>query len=325
MIEKIAKILEERDNFLITSHIHPDGDSIGCQIALYLFLSQRGKRVVIINEESPPENMLFLPYLDKIFSPKKEIKSDITIVLDTNDITRLGKKMVPFVKRIPFVINIDHHLGGGIGNLNWIDEKASSVCEMIHRLIKTMGGKQSAISKEIAILLYVGIATDTGFFSFANTSPKCMEVAGSLLEYEIFPDKIKEFLYNTKSLNEIKFFGRHLSDIEEDGPIVWTKITKEAIDELGKEPETDTILDTMRWIKNAYIMVLFRELAKERTKVSLRSKRGLDVRSIAEEFGGGGHLQASGCIIPVSLEVAERHVLSAIKNYLTEKGKLWYK
>ncbi|MEW6679610.1 MAG: bifunctional oligoribonuclease/PAP phosphatase NrnA [bacterium] len=307
-MNEVLKVLQERDNFIITSHIRPDGDSIGSQISLFLILKGLGKRVIIINEDNPPAHFSFLPHLSEILQPDDNRK-DVALILDVNEIERLGVRTKKIIERIPLKINIDHHLGGGIGNVNWMDEKASSVCEMIYRLLIGLSKKPN---KDIALLLYVGIATDTGFFSFRNTTPSALRICASLLEYGIEPSEIKEKLYSTKSLAELRLFGKALSNLKMNGSIVSARITEKMIKEANREPETGTLLDLMRGIKDSRIILLFRELSPSRTKVSLRSKEGLDVRSIAVLFGGGGHLCAAGCILSLPIDEAEEKIMSCL-------------
>ncbi|MEW6007600.1 MAG: bifunctional oligoribonuclease/PAP phosphatase NrnA [bacterium] len=313
-LEEVIKIINERDNFIITSHIRPDGDSLGSQISLFLILKGLGKRVIIINEDNPPAHFSFLPHLSEILQPDDNRK-DVALILDVNEIERLGIRTKKIIERIPLKINIDHHLGGAIGNISWMDENASSVCEMIYRLIKAFSIQHSGfrMNKDIALLLYVGIATDTGFFSFRNTTPSALRICASLLEYGIEPSKIKEELYSTKTLNELRLFGKALSNLKMNGSIVSARITEEMIEEANREPETGTLLDLMRGIKDSRVILLFRELSPSRTKVSLRSKEGFDVRSIAALFGGGGHLCAAGCILPLPIEEAEEKIMSCLK------------
>lgn len=320
-MNEILKLLKERDNFIITSHIRPDGDSIGSQISLFFALKDIGKNVTIVNEDSPPLYLSFLPYLDTILQPDDERK-DIAIILDTNEPERLGKRTKGLIEKTPLKINIDHHVGKGIGNINWMDEDVSSVCEMIYSLIKPISEKP--ISPDISLLLYVGIATDTGFFSFRNTTSKALRICAELLDagMRLSPSEIKEHLYSTKTIGELRLFGKALLDLKSDGPIVWTQITEEMIEEANKDPETDTLLDTIRGIKDASVIVLFRELSPSRTKVSLRSKEDFDVREIAVKFGGGGHLCAAGCILPFPIKEAEQKIIKAIKEDLLRRDKI---
>lgn len=315
-MDKILNLLKEKNNFVITSHIRPDGDSIGSQISLFLFLKDLKKDVVIINEDSPPPYLSFLLNLEAI-STGDDKRKDVAIILDVNNMERLGERTKKIIEKIPLKINIDHHLGKGIGNVSWMDETASSVCEMIYRIITSSSKK--AISPEIASLLYVGIATDTGFFSFRNTTSNTLRICAELLDLGVSPSEIKNKLYSTKTIGELRLFGNALLTLKNDGPIVWTKITEKMTNEANKEPETEELLECLRTIKDALVIVLFRELSSLRTKVSIRSKDDFDVREIALKFGGGGHLCAAGCILPFSIEEAERTIIGAIKEGLSRR------
>ncbi|MEW6680844.1 MAG: bifunctional oligoribonuclease/PAP phosphatase NrnA, partial [bacterium] len=285
-------------------------DSLGSQISLFLILKSLGKKVMIVNEDNPPPYFSFLPYLSEILPPNSQ-RADCAIILDVNEPERLGKKTKNIIERIPLKINIDHHLGKGIGNFNWMDEKASSVCEMIYKVLISLSKKPN---RDIALLLYLGIATDTGFFSFRNTTPSSLRISAEMLEQGIEPSKIKEDLYSTKTTEELRLIGKALVNLKRDGFIISTRITEKMVDEANKEPETDTLLDAMRGIKDTKVVLLFRELSPERTKVSLRSKDNFDVRRVAALFGGGGHLCAAGCIIPLPIDEAEEKIVSTIKN-----------
>ena len=303
-IDEIIKIIRSEERFLIVSHIHPDGDSIGSQVALLLILEEMGKRCVIMNEEMPPKNLSFLPCLERITSPK-DGEYGATIILDANEWDRLGKRTRALVEKQKTRLNIDHHLGGGIGDVVWRDEGFSSCSEMIYELSTRLNIE---MDEKKAILLYTGIVTDTGFFSYTNTSPRSLIASAHLLGFGVSSEKIKEELYSTKSVEEVRFSAKVLSNISETNGVVWIRIPKALIDELGFEPEVDSMLDEARKIKSCKITVLLRELSKNRTKVSFRSKGGINVAAVAKKFGGGGHLQAAGCVIDLPMNEAEKDI-----------------
>jgi phosphoesterase RecJ-like protein len=249
-----------------------------------------------------------LPHIDKISLPK-DIEAETGILLDTNSWDRLGKKTRKIVELCLRRLNIDHHLGEGIGDHNWIAPNVSSCSEMVYYLSEEL---KVEIDRDIAQLLYVGIATDTGFFSFANTTPESLSVSAELLRYGIRPDEVKEAIYNIKSYQEIRFLGEALYRLNQTEGVVWTKITREMVDRVEGEPDFDNVLDEMRRIKDAKIVLLLRELDSKKTKVSLRSKEQIDVASIAERFGGGGHRQAAGCVLNIPIAEAEIELLSAL-------------
>jgi phosphoesterase RecJ-like protein len=303
-VEEIVKIIRSEERFLIVSHIHPDGDSIGSQLALLLILEEMGKRCVIMNEEMPPKNLSFLPCLERI-KPPADGEYGTILILDANEWDRLGKRTRAVVEKQRMRVNIDHHLGEGIGDIVWVDTTFSSCSEMIYELSTRLAIE---MDKKKAILLYTGIAVDTGFFSFINTSPKCLIASALLLGFGISSEKIKEALYSTKSVEEVRFAARVLSGISEKDGVVWIRIYMKMIDELGFEPEVDSILDEARKITSGKITVLLREIGRYRTKASFRSKEGINVASVAKRFGGGGHLQAAGCVIDLPIEEAEKEI-----------------
>jgi len=312
VIDEIIKIIRSEERFLIVSHIHPDGDSIGSQIALLCILEEMGKRCAIMNEEMPPKNLSFLPLLERIKSPA-DGEYGATIILDANEWDRLGKRTRALVEKQKTRINIDHHLEGGIGDIIWSDKGFSSTSEMIYDLSSRLNIE---MDEKKAILLYTGIATDTGFFSYTNTSARSLVISAHLLGFGVSTEKIKERLYSTKSIEEVRFSARVLSNISESNGVVWIKIQRHLIDELGFEPEVDSMLDEARKIKSCKITVLLRELGKNRTKASFRSKDGINVASVAKMFGGGGHLQAAGCVIDLPMAEAEKEIQEELRNTL---------
>ncbi|MEK9150337.1 MAG: DHH family phosphoesterase, partial [Candidatus Desantisbacteria bacterium] len=229
VIDEIVKIIRSEERFLIVSHIRPDGDSIGSQIALLCILEEMGKRCVIMNEEMPPKNLSFLPCLERIKSPK-DGEYGATIILDANEWDRLGKRTRALVEKQKTRLNIDHHLGGGIGDVVWSDKGFSSCSEMIYELSTRLNVE---MDEKKALLLYTGIATDTGFFSYVNTSPKSLIVSALLLGFGLSCEKIKERLYSTKSVEEVRFSARVLSNISEKDGVVWIRNPNHMIDELG--------------------------------------------------------------------------------------------
>ncbi len=316
MIRKIASALKRYKSFLITSHINPDGDSIGSQIALALLLKKMKKKVVIINENTVPRTYRFLPHSNLITNYELRITNygsfQAVIVLDCGNLERTGK-VGSLISKFKILINIDHHSDNTkFGNLNWIDKKASSVAEQIFSLSRIL---KIPLNKELATLLYTGIATDTGSFQY-HLLPATHKIIATLISRGAVPEEIAENVYHNLSFNSLKLFGLALATLKEskNHQVCWMKITKEIYRKTKSSVEdTDSFIDFLQQIKEAKILFILKELSKNKSKVSFRSIGKIDVQKIAKKFGGGGHRNAAGAVLNEPIEEAEKVILKAIK------------
>lgn len=317
-LKKIAKIIRENKSFFITSHIRPDGDSIGSQLALKRILERLGKEVIIVNHDPVPKIYDFLPGSESIKQELPENKEfDVTFVLDSPEHSRL-ESSAETIRRAKVIINIDHHLGNErFGKYNYVDIKASAVGEQIYELTKVMDFK---IDREIALGLYVGILTDTDSFRQSNTTSRTHEIVAHLMKIgDLKPAQITHQVYETQLPSAIKLLSMTLDTLErsEDGRIAWMTITDEMFKETGATlAETENFINYVRSVKGSEVAVLFTELTKDEVKVSFRSKPSADVNSIARTFGGGGHLRASACTLKGALEEVKQRVLAEVKKQL---------
>ncbi|MDI6704083.1 MAG: bifunctional oligoribonuclease/PAP phosphatase NrnA [bacterium] len=318
-LTSILQVFREKDHFLITSHINPDGDSISGELALANLLQRIGRHVTIVNENPVPEMYRFLPNTDSIRPyPCEPSKFQVSLILDCNEWERVGK-VAPLAMSANLVINIDHHLGGtGLGRYNYIDTEASSIAEQIYKIANMI---DVPIDYPLALYLYVGILTDTGCFKEVNTTSLTHKIVADLLSYGISPKEVFSSLYenNTKSFIELLGHALTTSKVTEDGKISWIIIPKNKFQEVGVNPEdldVERIIDQIRSIKGVTVSCLFRELDNERIKINFRGKgREIDVSKIAARFGGGGHRLASSCIFSGSIAEAERRVIDEVKRW----------
>ena len=313
MIKEIASALKHYKSFLITSHINPDGDSIGSQIALALLLKKMKKKVVIINESPVPRTYQFLPYTDLIHSSlPTPFSFQVAIVLDCGNLERTGK-VGSLVSKFQILINIDHHSDNTkFGNLNWVDKEASSVAEQIFSLSRIL---KIPLNKELATLLYTGIATDTGSFQY-HLLPTTHKVIATLISKGAVPEEIAEDVYHNLSFSSLKLFGLALATLKESmaHQVCWMKITKKMYRKTKSSVEdTDSFISFLQQLKDAKILFILKEISKNKTKVSFRSIGKIDVQKIAKKFGGGGHRNAAGASLDEPIEKAEKIILKAIK------------
>ncbi|MBF0479266.1 MAG: bifunctional oligoribonuclease/PAP phosphatase NrnA [Candidatus Omnitrophica bacterium] len=317
-MKKIIPILKHGNNFVISAHLNPDPDALCSQTALALYLADLGKNVSIINEDEMSPRYKFLPQVRKIRTMKqaKNVACDYLIVVDSGDIDRIGT-VKNFIKKGVKVINIDHHVTNTrFGDLNWVDEKASSASEMIYELLRQARAK---ISYDQAVLLYTGIMTDTGSFAFDNTSHRTHEISGELLDYGFSANEIYRHIYETTPLADMKLFSKVLTkfDLYENDQVVFISLPKRVMDQFSGEFDVrDRVFDFFRSIKEIEGVIIFSEVSRKLTRVNFRSKVKLNVAKLAALFGGGGHRRASGCQINNNISQARALVLKQIAKVL---------
>jgi len=323
-IARIAEAIKKFNKFLITSHINPEGDSLGSQLAMANLLKALNKKFVVIDNDPVPSRYAFLPCAEIIKNKigKNDLSFDAAIVLDCPNLKRTGS-VKEIVKGIDFIINIDHHVSNErFGNLNWVEKNASSVGEMIHSLYKKMKCEMNA---ETALYLYISILTDTGSFNYGNTSSVTHEIVSELLGFGIKPYGISKSIYENKTLGELKLLGRVLSDLKvtEDGKIAYMAAPKKLFDETETGPSAcENFVNFARSVRGVEVAVFFREDMKKKNSihVSFRSGGSVDVNRIASHFGGGGHKTASGCSVRESFEEVKRDILKEVKDAIRRNG-----
>ena len=315
--DEITKVLQENNNFLITSHINLDGDGIGSELALYFILKKLHKKAIILNQNRLPKLYDFLPGIDKVhyledncINPKN---IDVVIALDCSNIKRIGKTYEIF-KNIKTIINIDHHESNeNYGSLNYVDSSASSVGEIIYELINFIDS--DLLDDKISTCLFTAIITDTGSFRYSNVSSKTFEIASHLTCHRIKPHLIANNIYNRNTYSGLKLLGEALLTLEinESGCVSWLTITRKMLNDTNaNDEEIEGIIDIATTLNNVEISILFRETKDNKIKVSFRSKGNFDVNKFAGKFKGGGHPNAAGCLCSGKLDEIKENVLSEL-------------
>jgi len=314
ILRKIAEELQSGFRFLISTHINPEGDAIGSALALNLALKDLGKEVRVLIQDPTPEGLTFLPGAGEILHQAPEKGGfDLAFALDCGEKSRLGEEFAK-VKGIGKIINIDHHVSNHyFGDVNLVDPLASSTAEVIYDLLRTI---PLAMSPAVAENVYVGILTDTGSFRYSNTSPKTFAVARACLLAGVDPWKVAEKVYETQPLPRLRLLPLALATLEinGDGRVPYMVITQNMMEKSGASAAlTEDFINFPRSLMGSEVALLFRELAPERYRVSLRSRGSVNVARIAEEFHGGGHPQAAGCTVEGSLSEVKAKVLERVK------------
>jgi len=313
--EQIGQVFREHQRFAILSHVRPDGDALGSQLALALSLQQLGKDVRTWNEDGMLEKYSFLPRAELLTKPPPKAQDvDVALALDTAIQNRLGTSLLA-IRSAKIWINIDHHVSNpGYGDLVIVDSSAPATGEIIFRLIKSQG---LPFDHDIAENLYAAISTDTGSFQYPKTTARTFEIAAELVRtgaldvgqlscqlYENYPRRRLELL--RELLQTVRF--------TEGGRVASFSLSLKTATHLAVLAEdNEGLIDHIRAIRGVIIAVFFEELADGRVRVSMRSKdEAVDVCTICQKFGGGGHTLAAGARVRGSLAEVEQKVLEKI-------------
>lgn len=308
-IQKIKTTLENYNNYVILPHIMPDGDTIGSSAALAHFLHQSGKAAIVLVEDTVPSNLKLIPRdlfveRDEFVEPTGEY---VAISVDSSDIGRLGERK-RLISNCALLAVIDHHkTNTRFGDINYVDEHASSTGEIIYELAGEFG---FVLDKVAATALYIALSTDTGGFRYDNTTPKTMRIASDLMAAGIDTQAINTILYQSQPLNKVMLLMHSLENMRlvAHDRVALVPVTAETMRNYRAIYEdTDGISEYIRSIQGIEVVAIFKELDAQRIKVSMRSKFDFDVSAIAECYGGGGHHRAAGCTLemPISQAMTE--------------------
>ncbi len=316
--KKLVYEIEKVPELALFSHVSPDGDCLGSMLALGLALESLGKKVSYYNAGPFQPNLTFLPGVDRVKQSIPSNLPDTLVFIDCAEAERVdGITKELFADKV--VINIDHHVSNDFfGNINWVNSEAAATGEMVYGLIKVL---RVTISKEIAINLYTAIITDTGRFSFSNTTAKSFKIAADLVKTGINLVEINNILFELKTLAQTRLLHKALSNLEllQGGKMAVIVLSQKDFMETGAEENlSEGLVNYARNIENVEAAALLKEINNNEIKVSFRSNTWLDVNQIAAQFGGGGHIRASGCTIDLSLAEAKRVVVAALEEALVD-------
>lgn len=317
IVKEIGKKIFESRKILISSHLRPDGDSIGTGLALFHLLKKMGKSVDFINIDKTPFPFTKLPGAEEIVIGEiKDPNYDLALLLECSEEGRSGHSNI---KRF-FTINIDHHNTSDLyANINWIDPSASAVGEMVFDLIIAINGE---FDSKISTNLYAAIASDTGAFRFSNTTPRALEVCAYLAKRGADPYEVSRLLFDTYYYQKIKLLGLVLSTLnaEIESGIAYISMPKKFLDELGlTEVDTEDIISMVRSIDGINIVIFVKEVGEKKYRISLRSKGNINSGKIAEKYGGGGHFHAAGFSLEGDYENVLKNAIEIVKSSLFGK------
>ncbi|GMR04456.1 MAG: bifunctional oligoribonuclease/PAP phosphatase NrnA [Thermodesulfobacteriota bacterium] len=326
--DSVVEKIKAGKRFMVVSHVNPEGDAIGSLLGLTLTLRNMGKEAIPYLEDPVPEIYKFLPGADDIVHDLKgKGPFDCIFAVDCGKLDRLGRG-VASMGNPECLINIDHHTTNDrFGEINIIDAKASATGEMIYDFCKAAGVE---ITPEVAINLYVAIHTDTGSFRYSSTTPESLIKAGELLRLGADPWEVAMRVYENYPPQKFKLLSKVLATLdiihpEGAGPEsgIATLVVKLDMFKSTEADEdlSDGFVNYARGIAGVEVGALFRECCPGKYKVSLRSKKIVDVSKVANAFGGGGHAHAAGLTLKGSLEEIRAKVIGEIEKEIREAQK----
>lgn len=321
----LEEIIDAGRKFVLTCHVRPDADALGSALALAGMLEALGKEVQIINPSETPANLAFLDpdgrirKLGETATVDEALDADVHIVLDTSAWGQLNSLAKVFKKTSARKVVIDHHVSSDdLGAAGFKDTSASATGVLVYRLAAALGWR---ITPQIATWLFCAVATDTGWFRFASTDGETLRIAAALVDCGVKPALLYELLYEQYTPARVKLAARVLERIalECDGRLAHTWVELKDFQETGARPaETEDLVNEGLRIVGTQAAFIAIEQKNGNVKVSFRSRTELNVSAVAEKFGGGGHRQAAGAMLPGPLAEARRRVLEAMSAALND-------
>ena len=315
LARQIGGLIRQHQTFLVAGHYRPDGDVLGCQIALGLTLQALGKSVEVWNPDGLPQKYSFLPHATLLQKPPAAARAfDVVLAVDTATYERLGVTRERIASR-KTLVNMDHHASNErFGDLVWIEPRAAASAELVYHLLRA---NNWPVTADIAANLYVALSTDSGSFQYSSTTPQTFRIAADLLEAGADGAELSRLCYQSFPLRRLRLLQLILASLSLrcDDRVASFWITDEMFRQTGSLPEdTENLIDHVRAIDSVVVAALFEAGRDGIVRISLRSKSPkISVDAIAAKFGGGGHAGAAGAQIKGEPAVVEAAVLQAIE------------
>jgi phosphoesterase RecJ-like protein len=321
-LKEAVSFIRERDDFLVVSHVQPDGDAISSTVATAWLLTKLGKKVTMLNEGLVPSRLHFLWKSMDIHTvdseqPLRQYRN--VICVDCADYERVGRSNQWFASDVE-LLNIDHHpTNDGYGQVNLLKFHAAATAEILFELIDEVS---LPLDIDVATAIYTGLLTDTGGFRYSNTSPQVMAMASRLLEAGVNGPELAEHLLERMTMGQLRVTQRGLSRLSfsSDQQIGWLWVNSEDLVDTGATNEDlEGLVNYPRNIEGVEVGLLFKQNGQESVKVSLRSAGRVNVAAVAQHFGGGGHVRAAGCRLTDPLDEVIHKVISVVQKALDEQ------
>jgi phosphoesterase RecJ-like protein len=305
--ERAIDIIKQHNDFVLTTHVNPDGDGLGSESALYVALKSMGKKVMVVNANPTPDLYYFLPEREwfLVEVPHRQ-QHEVAIFLECPDEERSGNA-VELPQGAKYVINIDHHVyNSRYGTVNLIDPTAAAAGEQVWELLCALDCPRN---KRMAIGIYTAIATDTGHFKYAGVTSRTHMIIAQLLELGVQPSYMSEQIYERVPSEGLHLLALGLCGVQYNARrnVGWFTVSQDMLEKTGtKANYTENFVNYVRAVEGVEVAVFFLE-------TSFRSRGAVDVSAIAHQFGGGGHQRAAGALISGALSEVQTQVLAAVE------------
>ena len=311
-VSKIADLIRRSDRFLVSSHANPDGDAIGSTVALGHILAALGKDFALYNPSGLPRHFDWLNLPGPMHDTLAGAEANWIFVLDCGTQQRVGEELYRVMGSRPLA-NVDHHLGNPhFGQFNWVDESYPAVAAMMADLADEL---DIPLTGPLAEAIYLGIVTDTGFFTYDNTTPMVMELGARLIRLGLNPGMVNAKIRNQWGVNRFRLWGESFATTElfYDGQLAVAHVTQGMLERTGTVPaDCEEIVNFLRRLRGTRAAATLREEPDGGYKFSLRSTGADNVQAVAALFGGGGHRNASGGTIEADLATAKSRLIEAL-------------
>jgi len=325
LINRFQEAISKANTIIITTHILPDADGIGSQVALSLALKSIGKDVYCVNEEKLLPRYQYLDSNNFVLSVEEATKIftdkdiDLLIVADTNSLDRIGSKIHQLVSKSEDLLFIDHHpCPKEISALHCVDTKMAATGELVGKLIESIGVE---FDRAMALALYTAIIIDTSSFRYPTVTSNTHLLVSKLLKAGITPVESYYKIYGAQKINFLKLLGQILSRAEStpDGKVAWLVLSDDDLKQFGIEnEETYGFINHLLVLDGIKVVCMFRQLEKF-VKISFRSMGDVDVGVIAQALGGGGHNHSSATVIENrSIDTVIKQTISKLQIMLND-------
>lgn len=317
-LQEVAKMIKNAKTVAVCCHVRPDGDAVGSASALCLALQNAGKKAYVLCEDNPPEKLRIAPAARSFYQefPIDLKQLDLFVTVDCSDIARLGVFGAQFSAFKGNTLNIDHHISNTrFAKYNYVFPDSTATCEILPEVLEACGFE---ITEEIADLLIMGLLTDSGNFSHRDVSAKTFAVASKLKECGANICDINYEMFTRQTKARAILFARVIGGIRFalDDKLAFITVTQKDFEETGTDKsQTEGFVDFALSIDGVEVSVALMEVRKNQYKVSLRSKHA-NVNAVADKFGGGGHVLASGCMLNAEYEEVVERLTHAVYQQL---------
>ncbi len=327
---EFARELKQAKRLLIGTHQAPDGDGVGCQLALWNLLRSPEREVTVVTVGEIPERYRFLPGAREALDwnmladerkPQLLQEHDRILIVDTHNLSMLGEMGDALAAVDRPLLFLDHHpIKGDPPEFILCDANASSAGEVCWHVVKALA---LPITPAVATCLYLSIAYDTNCFKYLRRRPETHRIAAELVERGADSDEVYRSAFASRSLSQVALTGAVLRSYQlgEGGLVAWAVLDHDLIQQTKAKPdELRDVITQLLEIEGVEIALTFKDRGNGQYKVSMRSKGRFPVSRIAARLAGGGHLFAAGAHVPGSAEAVTQHVLALVHDLIRETG-----